>query len=60
LENEAVRREVALYRENNDEHALLMQGAMAAGRRMMMAKEAFNSLEKIKLKDLPKESKGTS
>lgn len=58
LENEAVRREVALYRENDDEHALLMQGAMAAGRRMM-AKEAFNSLEKMKLEYLPKESRGT-
>ncbi|KAK0118761.1 hypothetical protein ONS95_007643 [Cadophora gregata] len=56
LENEAVRREMASYRESDDEHALIMQGAMAAGRRMM-AKEAFNSLEKIKVEDLPMQSR---
>ncbi|KAH7416921.1 hypothetical protein BKA64DRAFT_282722 [Cadophora sp. MPI-SDFR-AT-0126] len=56
LENEAVRREVASYRESDDDHALMMQGAMAAGRRMM-AKEAFNSLEKMKVEDLSKESR---
>jgi len=59
LENEAVRREVASYRENEEEHALMMQSALAAGRRIM-AKEAFNSLERIKVEDLPKESKGMS
>lgn len=59
LENEAVRREVASYRESEEEHALIMQGALAAGRRMM-AKEAFNSLEKMKVEDLPAESKGKS
>ncbi|XMA20511.1 hypothetical protein WAI453_013302 [Rhynchosporium graminicola] len=56
IENEAIRREEASYREDEEEQALLMDRASAAGRRIM-AKEAFNSLEKIKVEDLPKESK---
>ncbi|KAH7364603.1 hypothetical protein BKA65DRAFT_141647 [Rhexocercosporidium sp. MPI-PUGE-AT-0058] len=56
LENEAVRREATSYRESEEQHALIMQGALAAGRRMM-AKEAFTSLEKMKVEDLPNESK---
>lgn len=59
LENEAVRREATSYRESEEGHALIMQGALAAGRRMM-AKEAFDSLEKMKVEDLPTESKGRS
>ncbi|KAL2065114.1 hypothetical protein VTL71DRAFT_4254 [Oculimacula yallundae] len=55
-DNEAVRREVAFYREGEEEHAVMIQSAIAAGRKHR-AKEAFQSLEKLKVEDLPKESK---